>query len=51
MNTEFWSSNTTTCNDLISPAPIFFFFYYYSSLFPNSLEEGNVVKCLSLAHT
>ena len=25
MNTEFWSSNTTTCNDLISPAPIFFF--------------------------
>ena len=50
MNTEFWSSNTTTCNDLISPAPIFFF-YYYSSLFPNSLEEGNVVKCLSLTHT
>ena len=50
MNTEFWSSNTTTCNDLISPASIFFF-YYYSSLFPNSLEEGNVVKCLSLAHT
>ena len=50
MNTEFWSSNTTTCNDLISPEPIFFF-YYYSSLFPNSLEEGNVVKCLSLAHT
>ena len=50
MNTEFLSSNTTTCNDLISPEPIFFF-YYYSSLFPNSLEEGNVVKCLSLAHT
>ena len=22
MNTEFWISNTTTCNDLISPSPI-----------------------------
>ena len=48
MNTEFWSSNTTTCNDLISPAPIFFFFFFFSL---PQLARGGECRQVSISRT
>ena len=49
MNTEFWSSNTTTCNDLISPAPIFFFIIILLSS-PTPSRRG-MSSSVYLSHT
>ena len=51
MNTEFWSSNTTTCNDLISPAPIFSFFIIIILLSSPTPSRRGMSPSVYLSHT
>ena len=50
MNTEFWSSNTTTCNDLISPAPILLLLFFFFFSLPQ-LARGGECRQVSITRT